>query len=242
MRNVIAATTIVTLMLGCAALDPPQADDPTSQPVELAYDQDFSESTALSQFEFSDPSAWRIHTAEDGASSLELFGGGDYQPPHRSPRSIALIAKSEFGDFVLEADLLQTGHEYGHRDMCIFFGFKDPRHFYYVHLASQADENAHNVFVVDDAPRTKTASSTSGGIQWGQDSWHHIRLERKADTVKVFFDDMTKPIMIARDERFAEGGVGFGSFDDTGRIDNIRIWTDKVQPRTSRFFTKQPPS
>lgn len=242
MRITIVATTVVMFMLGQAVQDPSPADDSTSPPTPLAYEQDFSESTAISQFEFSDPSAWRIHTAEDGAAALELFGGGDYKPPHRSPRSIALIAGSEFSDFVLEADLLQTGREYGHRDMCIFFGFKDPSHFYYVHLASKADENAHNIFVVDDAPRTKIASSTSKGIQWGQDTWHHIRLEREADTVKVFFDDMTKPIMIARDKRFAEGGVGFGSFDDTGRIDNIRIRSDTVRPRAGKFFEQTPAS
>jgi len=34
---------------------------------------------------------------------------------------------------------------------------------------------------------------------------------------------MTKPIMTAVDHRFKAGRVGVGSFDDTGRFDNIKI-------------------
>ena len=41
--------------------------------------------------------------------------------------------------------------------------------------------------------------------------------------IRLFFDDMTTPIMTADDVRFEWGYIGFGSFDDTGRIDNIRI-------------------
>jgi hypothetical protein len=53
-----------------------------------------------------------------------------------------------------------------------------------------------------------------------------VRLERKLSdgTIKVFFDDMIHPIMVAEDKTFGEGYIGFGSFDDTGKIDNIKIW------------------
>ena len=34
--------------------------------------------------------------------------------------------EGEDPDFVLEADLLQTGRQYGHRDLCLFFGFVSP--------------------------------------------------------------------------------------------------------------------
>ena len=32
---------------------------------------------------------------------------------------------------------------------------------------------------------------------------------------------MTLPIMTATDKTFGDGFVGFGSFDDTGKVDNI---------------------
>jgi hypothetical protein len=43
-------------------------------------------------------------------------------------------------------------------------------------------------------------------------------------TIEVFFNDMRKPIMRAVDTTFGAGGIGFGTFDDTGHIDDVMIW------------------
>jgi hypothetical protein len=205
---------------------------------KLLYEQNFDQgpdkgesSPAASGFLMTDPKAWAISKEENG-HALELVTQSKYNPAFRSPFNIALIKGKSFGDFVLEADLKQTGKEYGHRDMCLFFGFQDASHFYYVHMASKADDHAHNIFIVNDAPRLKIARTTTGGIHWGADLWHKVRLERKVSdgTVKVYFDDMTLPIMTAEDKTFGAGFIGFGSFDDTGKIDNIRIWGPELAP------------
>jgi hypothetical protein len=208
------------------------AADNVPKGYKLLYKQSFDKPTALQQFQFTDPTAWKF-TGEEKGGSLELAGESKYNPPFRSPLNIALIKGKTFGDFALEADLLQTGKEYGHRDMCLFFGFQDPAHFYYVHLASKADPHAHNIFLVNDAPRTNIAKTTTAGINWGDNIWHKVRLERKLSTgsIKVFFDDMTLPIMTAEDKTFAAGLIGFGSFDDTGKIDNIKIWAPELGPQ-----------
>ena len=76
-------------------------------------------------------------------------------------------------------------------------------------------------------------------MNWGQNVWHRIRIERRASTgsIRVFFDDLTTPIMEATDTSFTEGRIGFGSFDDTGKIDNIRIWAPAPpKPSTTRIF------
>ena len=179
---------------------------------EFRYKQDFTEPSSVADFVFTDPTAWRIN-ADGNNRYLELLGPSEYTPPFRSPSSIALIGTHQLREFVIEVDLLQTGREYNHRDLCVFFGFQDPSHYYYVHLASKADENAHKIFVVDDAPRTKISTSTSDGVDWETDRWHHIKLQRTIDppTIKVYFDDMTEPIMVAEDDRFAWGFVGFVS-------------------------------
>jgi hypothetical protein len=157
----------------------------------------------------------------------------------RSPVNIALISGQTFGDFVLDVDLIQTGKEYGHRDMCLFFGFQNPTNFYYAHIATAADKNAHNVFLVKNAPRTNIAKETTKGVNWGLGVWHKVRLERKLSdgSIKVYFDDLTKPIMVAEDKSFGAGHVGFGSFDDTGMIDNIRIWSPNAEPKKAQAFT-----
>src|SRR5436190_737431 len=202
-----------------------QAADNLPKGYKLLYEQNFEKPDAIHDFVMTDPQAWKVTKSEKG-SALELVTQSKYKPAYRSPFNIALIKNKTFGDFVLEADVIQTGKEYGHRDMCFFFSFQNPEQFYYAHVATAADEHAHNIFIVNQKPRTKIAKTTTKGVNWGLDIWHHVRLERKISdgTVKVYFDDMTLPIMVAEDKTFGEGLVGFGSFDDTGKVANVKIW------------------
>lgn len=204
---------------------------------KLLYEQNFERADALKDFVMSDPRAWKIAKDEKGAA-LELVKQSDYKPAVRSPVNIALLADKSFGDFILEADLIQTGREYGHRDMCLYFGFQTPTKFYYAHIATAADDHAHNVFLVNEQPRIKIAKQTTQGVQWGLGVWHKVRIERTLSdgTIKVFFDDLSQPIMVAQDTTFGAGHIGFGSFDDTGKIDNIRIWGPSAEARKPQFF------
>lgn len=202
---------------------------------KLAYQQDFASADALKDFHFSDAMAWKWSEGE-GKEALELHKQSAYKPAVRSPFNIALLAGKQFGDFIVEAQCQQTGKEYGHRDMVFVFGFQDPSKFYYVHIATKADDHANQVFIVNDQPRLKISKTSNDGNQWGLGVWRKVRIERKASdgTVKVYFDDMSKPIMTAEDKTFGAGWIGFGSFDDTGKVANIRVWakdaTDKAAP------------
>jgi hypothetical protein len=206
---------------------------------KLLYEQKFSRPTAIKDFAFTDSSAWKVSTTNN-ETALELVKQSKYNPPFRSPFNIALVADKVFGDFVVEADLIQTGKEYGHRDMCVIFGFKDPSHFYYTHMATAADDHAHNIFIVKEAPRTKIAKETTKGVNWGLGVWHHVKVERKVSegSIKVYFDDMEKPIMVAADKNFDSGSIGFGSFDDTGMVDNIRIYGPSDETKKTEFFKR----
>jgi hypothetical protein len=104
------------------------------------------------QFRPTDPAAWRI-VATDRGKVFEQFAQSKYQPPHRSPFNIALLEHEVVEDFVLTAHLKSTAREYGHRDMCLFFGYQDPAHFYYVHLGKKADPNSNQIMIVNNAPR-----------------------------------------------------------------------------------------
>ena len=131
----------------------------------------------------------------------------------------------------MDVDLQQTGKEYGHRDMCLFWGFQDPSHFYYVHFGKRTDDHANQIFIVNEKPRTKISTKTTDGTNWA-DEWHHARIVRDVASgkIEVFFDDMKKPIMTATDKTFRSGRIGIGSFDDTGRFDDIYLFGNRVEP------------
>ena len=103
---------------------------------------------------------------------------------------------------------------------------------------STASLPVHNVFLVNDKPRKAIADIPKQGIKWGQ-AWHRVRVERNIDTgdIKLFFDG--KLIHHTKDKHFTSGMIGFGSFDDTGMVDNIRIWAPKVEKTEGKMFGKE---
>ncbi len=210
----------------------------------LQYEQKFDSRGALEGLVFSDPKAWRFAKDGDGGS-LELHGKSDYNPKDRSPFNIALVADKLFGDFVLDLEVQSTVKPYPHQDMCVFFGFQATNRFYYAHIAVKpdpikAESHAHDIFIVNNAPRLALAKEVSAGVTWGENQWHKVRLERLAGDggIKVYFDDMTTPIMHGNDKTFTNGYVGFGSFDDKGKIRNVTIWAPAAKPRKTGFFSK----
>lgn len=199
-------------------------------------DLDLSAPEVLDRLVFTDAAAWRVARDED-VPALELFGASDYQPPFRSPLNIALLREWEFDSFTLDVELKQTGRAYGHRDLCLFFGVQSAQRFYYVHLATTPDANAHNVFLVDGAARRNLLSPQAHGVDWG-DRWHHVRLERDVDTgsIRVFFDDLKQPILEVVDRTLLRGRVGVGSFDDTGRFRAWSILGEKTHAAHAQFI------
>ena len=186
-------------------------EDPTDESVE---------------FEPTDPRAWVIATQSDGNQVYALtVRKSDYQPPVRSPHNIALVQNLDLAETVIDVDVQSTITDYNHRDLCLFFGYRDPSHFYYVHLGKSADPHANQIFVVNGEPRRAISATTTAGTPW-TDEWHHARVVRFPDAglIHVYFDDMTTPVMTATDTTFAHGRVGIGSFDDSGAFDNLAVY------------------
>ena len=176
------------------------------------------------RWELTDAKQWKIGGVE-GRRHLRLFEKrSSYRPRVRSPLSIALLKDRVVGDFVLDVTLRSTIPDYGHRDLCLFFGHQGPSRFYYVHLGKKGDDHANSIFVVNDKPRTTIARERTLGIDW-DDAWHRVRVRRSVDDglIEVYFDDMDNPVMCTNDSTFLHGRVGVGSFDDTGDFDEIRL-------------------
>lgn len=172
---------------------------------------------AAARWEFTDAAAFRW--LADGGECLELHGASGYRPPHRSPLALALLREPEFGDGVLRVQARQTGREYPHRDLVIVFGWRDPAHFAYAHLASAADANAHHVMLVDGADRRPVTTARTAGVAWG-DGWHDLELRRAGARVEVSFDGV---VVLAAEVPPWRGQIGLGSFDDTGLFRDLRV-------------------
>jgi hypothetical protein len=162
---------------------------------------------------------------------LRVTGQSKYEPPHRSPHSIAWLKDTTVKDFVLTARVQNTNPGAGpHRDLCFFWGYQDPAHFYYVHLGAQPDPAACQIFIVNNAPRTAITVDTAKGTPW-TDGWHNVKIVRRlADgAMEVYFDDMDKPLMAARDKTFGAGQIGLGTFDDNGNFDDVVLRGELVK-------------
>ena len=220
----------VVLFLGVAAAISEETARPETAPdMPLVFEDDFEKGNA-DRWEPVDPGAWEV--VKDGENkAYALLRDCKYSPKVRSPENISLIKGIWVSDFVFEARFKSTEREYGHRDMCIFFGHQDPTHFYYVHLGKKADPHSNSIFIVNSVPRTSIATQRTKGTNW-DDRYHTVRVTRDVEkgTIKVYFDDLEKPVMLANDKTFKAGRIGVGSFDDVGMVDNVRIWGKKQEP------------
>jgi len=212
-------------MLGAICLEV-SAAEPSGLP--LVFEDNFEQ--GADHWQPIDPSAWRIVQTDQG-KVFNQFKQSNYKPPHRSPLNLALLKDVIVGDFVLTARVQSTnGTAGGHQDMCVFFGYQDPAHFYYVHLGKRPDAVSSKITIVDGAPRRPITKNQPPGIAWGE-GWHNVRIVRRvADgTIEVFFDDMQTPKMTAVDKTFTWGQVGLGSFDDHGNWDDVKLFGTKVE-------------
>ena len=195
------------------------------------------EDGATARWDFTDAGAWKIESLPVGKGSgaaatkvLELFRQSKYETPVRSPLNRAMVKDLVVADFALDVRLQSTKPDYPHRDLCLYFGYRDPSHFYYVHFGKVADPHANQIFIVDGAPRKAISLETTKGTPW-TDNWHRARIVRRVESgaIDVYFDDMDKPAMRAVDKTFTSGLVGVGSFDDVGRFDDVAVYGTQVE-------------
>jgi hypothetical protein len=194
----------------------------------LLFKENFE--NGFSRWQTSDPKGaevtWKI--IEIGAKGNHAFrttGKSKYAPKYRSPLNFALLKDVEVTDFEITVRVQNTNKKAGgHRDLCIFWGYQDPSHFYYVHMGSKPDPHACQIFIVNNAERTMITVDQAKGTNW-DDEWHNVKVVRRVEdgVMEVYFDDMKKPYMTAKDKTFTWGQVGIGTFDDHGNFDDFEL-------------------
>ena len=219
-----ALVPALAMLVGMPAVAADKCDLP------LVFEDDFEK--GADHWQPTDPAAWRVVETDRG-KVYNQFKTSDYKPPHRSPFNVSLVKDVTVGDFVLTVKVQSTNHGAGaHQDMCLFFNYQDPAHFYYVHLGKRPDPHSSQIMIVNGAPRVMITKNETPGVPW-DDEWHQVKIVRKIDdgTIEIYFDDMKKPMMIASDKTFTWGRVGLGSFDDNGNWDDFKLCGKKAEKK-----------
>lgn len=221
MMHSLPLKTVAMLAISLASLS--AADQPatgSSRDWPIVAQDDF-ETDPFPRWEPADKDAWK-HEKTEKSQVFSQFKHIVVKTPVRSPFNRNILKDVKVSDFQLDVDFQTTARDYPHRSLCLFFGYQDPAHMYYVHFGQKTDDHANQIFIVNEKDRVKISTKTTAGTPWN-DEWHHARILRTvADgKIEVYFDDMTTPVMTAVDKTFTSGQIGIGSFDDTGRFDNL---------------------
>ncbi len=209
----------------CLALASQAADE-----LPVVYEESFE--MGADRWQPLDAKQWQIKKTDKGQVYSQHVKKSEYKPPHRSPTNVALLKDVKVGQLELTAKVRSTHPDYGHRDAVVVFGYQDPAHFYYVHLGKQADDHANQIFLVNGDARKKISLTSTTGTNW-DDNWHTVRVvHRPADgTIEIFYDDLAKPVMTAKDKTFPGGQIGVGTFDDTSDWDDVVVRGRKLEAK-----------
>ncbi|HLL69431.1 MAG TPA: PQQ-dependent sugar dehydrogenase [Micromonosporaceae bacterium] len=173
------------------------------------------------------PAKWQFPGSE-----VVLAQAGAVRPGPRRPYEYAVLtAGPAFGSVQIDAEVrLDAPVTTSDRDVIIVFGHRSDTQFYYAHLSQDNVAYPHNgIFRVDNADRVRIEDQWTGTIgappAVTDREWHRVRVRHCADTgqIAVFMDGSPTPLMTATDTTFRSGRVGFGSFDNVGRLRNLTV-------------------
>ena len=198
-----------------------QTDLVADQPAAIVFSDDFENGSG--KWEILDPDTWKLSQSGENQTIEITERQSTYKPPHRSPFHVAIAKGIELDNFDITFRVRSTLDTGNHRDCCVFFGYQDAAHFYYVHLGAKPDPHSGQFMIVKDAARLALTENKKN-VPW-TDGWHTVRLVRNADTgaTDVYFDDLTTPHLSVTDTTFGKGRIGIGSFDDRNEFDDVVI-------------------
>jgi hypothetical protein len=174
------------------------------------------------------PSKWRFDKDE-----VILAEAGVNRPGPRRPFEYAVLtAGPAWSSVQVEAQVrLDTPVEVSNRDVIIVFGWRSDTEFYYAHLSTDNTIYPHNgIFKVNNADRERIEYQWNGRSRGANPAivdaeWHNVRVVHLPATgeIAVYVDGSKDPLMTAKDTTFGSGRVGFGSFDNIGRLRHLTV-------------------
>jgi glucose/arabinose dehydrogenase len=174
------------------------------------------------------PSRWQLTGSE-----VVLAQPGTARPGPRRPHEYALLtAGPRFGAVDVTASVrIDTPVAVTNRDVIIVFGHQSDTQYYYALLSTDNRTYPHNgIFKVNNADRERIDLQWNGRSRGANPSipgtnWHQVRVKHLPATgeIAVYIDGAANPRMTAVDRTFRAGRVGFGSFDNIGRLRSFAV-------------------
>ncbi|GIF71585.1 hypothetical protein Asi02nite_11030 [Asanoa siamensis] len=174
------------------------------------------------------PSKWQFRNGQ-----VILAEAGEARPGPRRPFEYAVLtAGPVFGAVEVTGEVrLDTPVEVTNRDVIIVFGYRSDTEFYYAHVSTDNTILPHNgIFKVNNADRERIDYQWNGRSLGANPAivdakWHTVRVKHLPATgeIAVYVDGARDPLMTAKDTTFTSGRVGFGSFDNIGRLRDLRV-------------------
>jgi len=189
------------------------------------------------------PVHWRVET-RGGEKVYALTAPGE-PGAVRAPTSWSVWAGRYVSSFELSGRMVSDADPSNvRRDLCVLFCFQDPTHFYYVHFSASSDE-AHNIIgLVNGRDRIKINAEPAGrsAARLTDRAWHRFKVtvDESSGDIKAYLDDMTAPVLTARDKTLGRGLVGVGSFDDIGCFDDLELRMPAEDPSMRCAIAVQP--
>jgi hypothetical protein len=174
------------------------------------------------------PAKWQLTGDE-----VILAEAGEPRPGPRRPFEYAVLtAGPVLSSVELKATVrLDEPVEITNRDVILVFGYRSDTEFYYVHLSTDNTIYPHNgIFKVNNADRERIDYQWNGRSRGANPAvvdrdWHDVVVRHLPATgeIAVYVDGARDPLMTARDTTFTSGRVGFGSFDNVGRMRGLKV-------------------
>ncbi|MGO1412120.1 MAG: PQQ-dependent sugar dehydrogenase [Microbacterium sp.] len=199
-----------------------------------SFDEELTDLMAGENWQPRTPELWEF----PGDEIILAEPGSNPDDGIRRPFEYALLDHEPFGSVQMEADVrLDAPATVNNRDIILVFGHQSDTEYYYAHLSQDNTIYAHNgIFKVDGADRERIDDQYDGSVgappAVTDEEWHNVRLVHCAETgeIAVWVDGLDRPLLTATDTSFAEGRVGFGSFDNTGRMRDLTVSTPADEP------------
>lgn len=198
-----------------------------SEPPACTFDETLTDLMDGENWEPRTPEKWEF----PGEEIILAEAGDDPDDGIRRPFEFAVLDVEVPGSVQIEGEVrLDAPVSVNDRDVIVVFGYQSDTEYYYAHLSQDNTIYAHNgIFRVNNADRERIDDQWDGEIGAPpaviDEEWHGVRLVHCADTgeIAVWMDEQDRPLMTATDTTFDSGRIGFGSFDNTGRLRDLTV-------------------